>query len=118
MEAHLTAERSGTAVRGVSGAHGVGAVMCAPDHVPTFERCESRRYLVWEGPILVYRVGEESGQYVARLCDNTLGDGCDVVPGAGLNRRTLEQGVEGKRPSARGQRYLDRCMVPRQVTGT
>lgn len=49
MEAYLTAERSGTAARGVSGAHGVGAVICAPEHVPVFERCESRRYLVWEG---------------------------------------------------------------------
>ena len=49
MEAYLTAERSGTAVRGVSGAHGVGAVICAPERVPTFERCASRRYLVWEG---------------------------------------------------------------------
>jgi hypothetical protein len=49
MEAYLTAERSGTAVRGVSGAHGVGAVICAPERVPIFERCESRRYLVWEG---------------------------------------------------------------------
>src|SRR5207245_11815051 len=49
MEAYLTAERSGTAVRGVSGAHGVGAVICAPEREPTFERCASRRYLVWEG---------------------------------------------------------------------
>jgi hypothetical protein len=49
MEAYLTAERSGTAARGVSGAHGVGAVICAPERVPVFERCESRRYLVWEG---------------------------------------------------------------------
>jgi hypothetical protein len=49
MEAYLTAERSGTAVRGVSGAHGVGAVVCVPGHVPAFERCASRRYLVWEG---------------------------------------------------------------------
>src|SRR6185369_9264847 len=48
MEAYLTAERSGGAVRGVSGAHGVGAVICAPGHVPMFERCASRRYLVWE----------------------------------------------------------------------
>jgi len=49
MEAYLTAERSGTAVRGVSGAHGVGAVICAPEREPKFERCASRRYLVWEG---------------------------------------------------------------------
>ena len=49
MEAYLTAERSGTAVRGVSGAHGVGAVVCTPERVPMFERCASRRYLVWEG---------------------------------------------------------------------
>ena len=49
MEAYLTAERSGTAVRGVSGAHGVGAVICAPERELTFERCASRRYLVWEG---------------------------------------------------------------------
>jgi len=48
MEAYLTAERSGTAVRGISGAHGVGAVICAPERLPTFERCASRRYLVWE----------------------------------------------------------------------
>ena len=48
MEAYLTAERSGTAVRGVSGAHGVGAVVCVPERVPAFERCASRRYLVWE----------------------------------------------------------------------
>ena len=39
MEAYLTAERSGTAVRGVSGAHGVGAVICVPERVPVFERC-------------------------------------------------------------------------------
>jgi hypothetical protein len=49
MEAYLTAERSGMAVRGVSGAHGVGAVICVPERVPAFERCASRRYLVWEG---------------------------------------------------------------------
>jgi hypothetical protein len=49
MEAYLTAERSGTAARGVSGAHGVGAVVCVPERVPAFERCASRRYLVWEG---------------------------------------------------------------------
>ena len=49
MEAYLTAERSGTAVRGVSGAHGVGAVVCVPGRVPAFKRCCSRRYLVWEG---------------------------------------------------------------------
>jgi hypothetical protein len=49
MEAYLTAERSGTAVRGVSGAHGVGAVICGRERPPVFERCASRRYLVWEG---------------------------------------------------------------------
>jgi hypothetical protein len=49
MEAYLTAERAGIAVRGVAGAHGVGAVVCAPQRVPTFERCASHRYLVWEG---------------------------------------------------------------------
>jgi hypothetical protein len=49
MEAYLTAERSGSAVRGVSGAHGVGAVICAPEREPTFEQCATRRYLVWEG---------------------------------------------------------------------
>lgn len=49
MEAHLTAERAGMVVRGVSGAHGVGAVVCVPGRVPRFERCTSRRYLVWEG---------------------------------------------------------------------
>jgi hypothetical protein len=49
LETHLTAERSGTAVRGVTGGHGVGAVICAPAHVPTFDRCVTRRYLVWEG---------------------------------------------------------------------
>jgi hypothetical protein len=48
MEAYLTAERSGAAVRGVSGAHGVGAVICAPERVPQFARCASARYLVWE----------------------------------------------------------------------
>ena len=48
MEAYLTAERFGTAVRGVSGAHGVGAVICVPERVPAFERCTARRYLVWE----------------------------------------------------------------------
>lgn len=41
MEAYLTAERSGAAVRGVSGAHGVGAVICAPERVPTFEQAET-----------------------------------------------------------------------------
>jgi hypothetical protein len=49
MEAHLTAETAGTVVRGVSGAHGVGSVVCAPGQGPRFERCASRRYLVWEG---------------------------------------------------------------------
>src|ERR1700674_49808 len=38
MEAYLTAERSGAAVRGVSGAHGVGAVVCTPGRVPALER--------------------------------------------------------------------------------
>jgi hypothetical protein len=49
MEAHLTAEHEGAVTRGVSGAHGVGAVVCRPGRVPTFDRCASRRYLVWEG---------------------------------------------------------------------
>jgi hypothetical protein len=61
MEAHLTAERAGTVVRGVAGAHGVGAVVCIPGKVPRFERCASRRYLVWEAGQDVHLPSHPSG---------------------------------------------------------
>jgi hypothetical protein len=49
MEAHLTLERSGVVTRGVTGAHGVGAVLCPPGQVPVWEACRAKRYVVWEG---------------------------------------------------------------------
>lgn len=49
MEAHLTLERAGMVTRGVTGAHGVGAVICEPGAVPAWEACHAARYVVWEG---------------------------------------------------------------------
>jgi hypothetical protein len=49
MEAHLTLERAGTVTRAITGAHGVGAVVCAPGVVPRWESCRASRYVVWEG---------------------------------------------------------------------
>jgi hypothetical protein len=49
MEAHLTLERTGTVTRAVTGAHGVGAVVCRPGAVPQWDSCQATRYVVWEG---------------------------------------------------------------------
>jgi len=49
MEAHLTLERGGTVARAITGAHGVGAVVCPPGAEPRWESCNATRYLVWEG---------------------------------------------------------------------
>lgn len=61
VEGVLTAERSGSVVRGITGAHGVGAVVCEPGAAPVFEACRSTRYLVWEGgrahPLPRHRAG-------------------------------------------------------------
>jgi hypothetical protein len=49
MEAHLTLESGGTVTRAITGAHGVGAVVCTPGAVPRWESCVATRYVIWEG---------------------------------------------------------------------
>jgi hypothetical protein len=49
MESHLTLEGRGAVTRGVTGAHGVGAVVCRVGSTPCWESCTATRYIVWEG---------------------------------------------------------------------